>query len=1039
MNGMLKRMCLILFLVSGLVSIAAGADAPAPKPEEDFDLLMTYYRAPAPEKIDATLKSLDAVPFKPSALSPILGFFYEVFRANPDRVPGWLETIKKFRQTGLKVNLQAMAVVAVPGTRRPLALVLAKLPTPEELERAMATVPDFNWGRFFATGDAKHVDAVLRYALTAKDKGDTIHIMAYAARWSLFALSRQQTEVEKIFRELLTKCSDDEVKFLFDTVEVPERERLLGRERAAKLPPPVKEKSKRAALKNPFKGLFKEWKNRPNPNDAVRILLDKYIAELVPIYPASNPADIRKFLVWFCLGRSKNYPAGMKKSPCADPWAEAVRISQLYDAAAESGATVAAAVPATINALTVAAAVRANRELADGLPFGDLLRMELLRLLHNAKAPGSEEQAALDREVVAEIEAVILKGERHNAITYQWLYNLLANSNSCGRRYWIELEERLKPHAAKLDPWFWEMAQGRAGISAAWEGRGDGWGSTVTEEGWDVFGENLAKARRHFTRAIELFPERYNAHIRLITIEMGSGSTDALIEVFKKIAWYDASNESAWNAVLWGLRPRWCGSLELIRMLAVEAMDCPRRDVGVAELGYQALGTISSESGMRWQNPYRDPEARKLADRLFAEYEKRAKTPEARRIFLWRKFCREMVLGEYDLAAKTFREYGGAERFAKNRRWQWGAWFPSKIGTSMYDDPVMRLKTFTGRHAAALREAENIFLSGEDDRAALEKLVGIIRGGDLPPDEKEFLIDLYGRWRLDCKPSYFCLRGGKYMSAYLVALRHDRSDVAAEMEKLGYRPKEKNPGDIIANIVLEGKNTDEILRRHAAGENVNIVRKEDGFSSLHMAARYGNAEMAETLLKCGAKIDCRNNNGHTPLHLAATFKEGPTVRVLLKYGADPNEQDNEGDFCLLYLPQVHALSDMYKIFLAHPKINVNLQNHAGETALHYMAKCGAPAKVVKLLIDAGADCNVRDCNGRTPLDVAESNKHTETAEFLRSVGGKRGPELPPPPPPPFDWSNVPFEYWYCGGVGVVIVLLIAVAAALKIRKKRMEK
>ena len=131
------------------------------------------------------------MPCKPSAVAPILGFFYEVFRANPDRVPGWLATIKKFRQTGLKVNLQAMAVIAVPGTRRPLTLVLAKLPTPEELERAMATVPDFCWGRFFATGDAKHVETILRYALTAKDESDGIRIMAYAARWSLTPVARR--------------------------------------------------------------------------------------------------------------------------------------------------------------------------------------------------------------------------------------------------------------------------------------------------------------------------------------------------------------------------------------------------------------------------------------------------------------------------------------------------------------------------------------------------------------------------------------------------------------------------------------------------------------------------------------------------------------------------------------------------------------------------------------------------------------------------------------------------------------------------------
>ena len=1015
----MKRLVLLLVVILGCILNAAGADAPAPKPEDDFDWLMTYHRAPAPEKIDAVLGKLDATPIRREALSPLLGFFYEVFRANPDRVPGWLSTIAKFRQPVLRQYLQAMAVVAVPGTRRPLALALAKLPTQEELDREMAVVPDFCWGRFFATGDPKHVDTVLRYALTAKDKGDTIDLMAYAARWSIFSLSSQQPEVAKIFRELLTKCSDDEVKFLFESVEVPERERLLGKERAAKLPPPVERKSRRAPMKNPFKGLFKEWKDRPNPNDESRLLLDRYIAELVKMYPESSPEDIRKFIIWFCIGGIKDYASGMKNAPCADPWTEAVRVTQLYESSRNADAA------------------KANEELIARRPSGDLLRMELLFLAYNAAKPDSDEKKRLNREFIDELEAVVLEGKYRNASFYQRLYNLLSNSDSCGSRYWIELEERLRPHATKIDPWFWEMVQGRAGIAAAWEGRGSGWGSTVTKEGWNVFGDNLDKARRHFDRAIELFPERYNAHIRLITVEMGSGSVEAVIEVFKKIAWYNASNESAWNAVLWALRPRWCGSLELIRMLAVEAMDCPRRDVGVAELGYQALGDIVSESGMRWPNVYRDPEVRRLADRLFAEYEKRMTTPEARHLFLWRRFCREMALGEYDAAAETFREYGGPARAAEENYWQWGKSFRSKIGTPMYDDPVMRLKVFTGKHAATLREAENLFFSGVNDRAALEKLTGVIRNGDMPPDEKEFLIDLYGRWRLDCEPYRFCLREGNYMSSYLVALRNDRSDVAAEMEKLGYRPKEKRPGDIVFSIAAKGDNTGEILRRHAAGENIDVVC-EEGHTPLHLAARYGNTEMVETLLKCGAKIDRRDKSGHTPLHLAATLKEGPTVRMLFKYGADPNEQDNEGDFCLLYLPQVHALSDMYKIFLEHPKINVNLQNHAGETALHYMAKSGTPTKIFKMMIDAGADCNVRDGNGRTPLDVAVSNNKTEAAEFLRSVGGKRGSELPRPNPEKTPagkwWSALPLEYWYAAGAGLVLLLLVVLAVLMARRR-----
>jgi len=253
MNGILKRMCLMIFLVSGSVSIAAGADAPyeqsrpsePTKAEENLELFIVYYRAPDPAKIDAFLKCFDAVQTSPQATPALFGFFYEVFRANPDRVPGWLATIAKFRREGIKQNLQMLAAIAVPECRKSIAGLPPQLPSPEVLERLAAVDLCFCWGRFFAIGDPKHVNTVLRRALSAKDRNDETDTVAFDASRSLFSFSREFPEVEKIFRELLAKCSDDEVKFLFDSVEVPERERLLGKERAAKLPPPVKEKSER--------------------------------------------------------------------------------------------------------------------------------------------------------------------------------------------------------------------------------------------------------------------------------------------------------------------------------------------------------------------------------------------------------------------------------------------------------------------------------------------------------------------------------------------------------------------------------------------------------------------------------------------------------------------------------------------------------------------------------------------------------------------------------------------------------------------------
>ena len=50
-------------------------------------------------------------------------------------------------------------------------------------------------------------------------------------------------------------------------------------------------------------------------------------------------------------------------------------------------------------------------------------------------------------------------------------------------------------------------------------------------------------------------------------------------------------------------------------------------------------------------------------------------------------------------------------------------------------------------------------------------------------------------------------------------------------------------------------------------------------------------------------------------------------------------------------------------------------------------------EIANLLITNGADVNVKNINGRTPLDLANEWKQKQTADLLRKHGGKTGEEL----------------------------------------------
>jgi PBP1b-binding outer membrane lipoprotein LpoB len=61
----------------------------------------------------------------------------------------------------------------------------------------------------------------------------------------------------------------------------------------------------------------------------------------------------------------------------------------------------------------------------------------------------------------------------------------------------------------------------------------------------------------------------------------------------------------------------------------------------------------------------------------------------------------------------------------------------------------------------------------------------------------------------------------------------------------------------------------------------------------------------------------------------------------------------------------------------------------GETPLHWVST----KEVAELLIDNGADVNMKNSVGLTPLDWAVVEDSTEIADLLRKHGGKRGEEL----------------------------------------------
>jgi ankyrin repeat protein len=156
-----------------------------------------------------------------------------------------------------------------------------------------------------------------------------------------------------------------------------------------------------------------------------------------------------------------------------------------------------------------------------------------------------------------------------------------------------------------------------------------------------------------------------------------------------------------------------------------------------------------------------------------------------------------------------------------------------------------------------------------------------------------------------------------------------------------------------------------------AGADPKTLTTLDGETVLMTAARAGNLETVKLLIARGADVNAHENyRGQTALMWAAAERHPEVVKYLLDHGADWKvrsfERDNK-------LPKLSAAS------------SVTPMARGGLAALHFAAREG-DVESARSLLDAGADINEGDADATPPLTVALMNKQYSFAKFLLDRG-----------------------------------------------------
>ncbi|XP_054863974.1 ankyrin-2b isoform X31 [Amphiprion ocellaris] len=157
----------------------------------------------------------------------------------------------------------------------------------------------------------------------------------------------------------------------------------------------------------------------------------------------------------------------------------------------------------------------------------------------------------------------------------------------------------------------------------------------------------------------------------------------------------------------------------------------------------------------------------------------------------------------------------------------------------------------------------------------------------------------------------------------------------------------------------------------------------NGITPLHVASKRGNTNMVRLLLDRGSQIDAKTRDGLTPLHCAARSGHDTAVELLLERGAPLLARTKNG-LSPLHMAAQGDHIECVKHLLQHkaPVDDVTLDYL---TALHVAAHCGH-YRVTKLLLDKRANPNARALNGFTPLHIACKKNRVKVMELLVKYG-----------------------------------------------------
>jgi ankyrin repeat protein len=228
-------------------------------------------------------------------------------------------------------------------------------------------------------------------------------------------------------------------------------------------------------------------------------------------------------------------------------------------------------------------------------------------------------------------------------------------------------------------------------------------------------------------------------------------------------------------------------------------------------------------------------------------------------------------------------------------------------------------------------------------------------------------------------------------------------------------------------LVLGGALAGLLLTGRAATSQAQVRPspvEQSSYTGLFAAAVRGDAAAITALVAGGERVDARDGHGRTPLHVAAHAGHHEVMRALVAAGADPNALENDRYDVVTIAAVANDLRTLeIALGLGASARNVTSRYdgtaliaaaHLGHVAVvRALIRAGAPldhvnnlgwtaliesivlgdggarhTETLRALVEAGADVNLADRGGQTPLALARARGHQTMVVLLEAAAAR---------------------------------------------------